>query len=202
MYLSRLILNLKSAQVRRELANVYEIHRTIMGAFPDGEEGPGRVLFRIEESQEAKVTILVQSSKCPDWGKARLAPGYLDRPVDWKVFEPIISNGQKLRFRLLANPTVKRDGRRIGIFREEELKSWLSRKAEAAGFSIEQVMILPRGIVDGVKTAYEDGLEFSSVIFEGILEVKEERLFLESLESGIGSAKGFGFGLMSIAPEG
>ena len=36
LYLSRLILNLRSRRVQQELANVYELHRTIMTAFPGG----------------------------------------------------------------------------------------------------------------------------------------------------------------------
>ena len=36
--------------------------------------------------------------------------------------------------------------------------------------------------------------------FDGVLEVNDPDIFIKSIESGIGSAKGFGFGLLSIAP--
>ena len=43
-------------------------------------------------------------------------------------------------------------------------------------------------------------ISFFGVLFEGMLRVDEPEKFLKSVESGIGSAKGFGFGLLSVAP--
>ena len=41
-----------------------------------------------------------------------------------------------------------------------------------------------------------------AVRFDGLLEVTDPVKFLETLRAGIGSAKGFGFGLLSLArPE-
>lgn len=41
---------------------------------------------------------------------------------------------------------------------------------------------------------------FLAVRFDGLLEVTDPGKFLETLRAGIGSAKGFGFGLLSLAP--
>ena len=56
MYLSRLLLNPRSRQVRSELARPYEMHRTLLRAFPNGKVHTGRteedasgLLFRVEE---------------------------------------------------------------------------------------------------------------------------------------------------------
>lgn len=46
---------------------------------------------------------------------------------------------------------------------------------------------------------YAHGGELFSVRFDGILTVTDQALFRTTLEKGIGSAKGFGFGLLSIA---
>ena len=43
-------------------------------------------------------------------------------------------------------------------------------------------------------------LTFASVLFEGVLEVTDAERFRQALEQGIGSAKAYGFGLLSIAP--
>jgi len=43
-------------------------------------------------------------------------------------------------------------------------------------------------------------LTFLSARFEGFIEVIELDKFLNCLKSGIGPAKGFGFGLLSIGP--
>ena len=39
MYLSRLILNPRHRRVQREVANPYEMHRSLMRAFPDNLKG-------------------------------------------------------------------------------------------------------------------------------------------------------------------
>jgi CRISPR-associated protein Cas6/Cse3/CasE subtype I-E len=39
-----------------------------------------------------------------------------------------------------------------------------------------------------------------AVRFDGILQVTNAELFLQTLRAGIGPAKGFGFGLLSVAP--
>jgi len=44
------------------------------------------------------------------------------------------------------------------------------------------------------------GQRLRSVRYDGLLEVLDEERFRESLLSGIGPAKAFGFGLLSIAP--
>jgi CRISPR-associated protein Cas6/Cse3/CasE subtype I-E len=41
---------------------------------------------------------------------------------------------------------------------------------------------------------------FLAVPFEGLLKVKNPNRLLESVRSGIGSGKGLGFGLLSLAP--
>jgi CRISPR system Cascade subunit CasE len=46
MFLSRLILDSRDPQDRRDLARPYEMHRTLWRAFPDDD--PGRVLFRVD----------------------------------------------------------------------------------------------------------------------------------------------------------
>jgi CRISPR system Cascade subunit CasE len=42
-------------------------------------------------------------------------------------------------------------------------------------------------------------IQFSAARFDGVLQISDADLFTDALESGIGSAKGFGFGLLSVA---
>ena len=72
MYLSRLILDVRQPRVRRDLSDVYRLHRTI--AFP---QAPGNVpvrahfgiLYRIEPISDMPwlARLLVQSREPPDW---------------------------------------------------------------------------------------------------------------------------------------
>lgn len=236
IYLSRLIINLDSRAVRRDLADCQALHRTIMRAFPtvtEGSEGARErfgVLFRLEEGRRtgAPPSLLVQSRIEPDW--AGLPEGYLletaDAPVNpacKRVDERYgaLAPGAVLRFRLRANPTRKvetksgpdgarRNGRRIGLRNEAERIAWLQRKGETGGFRLRAVRGQP--LVANAQTGLETvtgsraraggstaHLTFEAVLFEGILEVTDPDCFLKTLAEGIGPAKAYGFGLLSIA---
>jgi CRISPR system Cascade subunit CasE len=202
MYLTKLLLNAANRDVLRDLASPHEMHRTLLRAFPSHDAGgPGRVLFRIEPITDATPPIvLVQSEKEPDW--SRLAAGY-GRPCGVKPLDldaTVLSVGRRLRFRLLANPTIKRQGSRHGLFREDDQRTWLIRKAAEGGFSVdvESLLIVPVGTL----RSRSGGTVRSwfGVRFDGALAVVAPDRFCKSLVSGLGSGKAFGFGLLSVAP--
>lgn len=216
MYLSRLILNPQHRQVQRELANPYERHRTIMRAFPVELPEDERVLHRLEiDPNTGAVTLLVQSVHAPDWQFLADKPGLLQFRPAIKPYDPRPRSGQVLRFRLHANPTVKlkRDGRkngnRVPLKDEPRQMEWLQRKAEQHGFRIPSaghnapaVRVAKIGNQRG--QSRHDGASHSVQIFvvqfDGILQVIEDNRFLQVLRDGIGPAKAFGCGLLSIAP--
>jgi CRISPR system Cascade subunit CasE len=215
--LSRLLPSLRSRQARRDLAESYELHRSLLRAFPGpGAGGPGRVLYRVDADRESgAATILVQSEKEPDW--SALTPDYLTQPAEWKRFDPVFAVGQRLVFRLRANPTRKSrttskadrlegkhrcNGRRIALLREEDQVEWLHRKAHECGFRVRSVQAVPEGQALGHKSHQEQRqtLTHHAVRYDGLLEITDSARFLQTLLAGVGSAKGFGFGLLSLAP--
>lgn len=207
MYLTKLMLNPRCRRVRADLASPYEMHRTLLRAFPDRDAGgPGRVLYRVEPTRDgAPPLVLVQSEKKPDWGHLTGVPelAAYATSVQEKRFEPAFQPGQKLRFRLRANPTVKRDGKRYGLHTDEQHDAWLRRKAGAGGFRVLSYRIIGNETVsDRVKNngGARRRATFTSTWFEGVLEVADPGALLIALSSGIGVAKGFGFGLLSVAP--
>jgi CRISPR system Cascade subunit CasE len=225
MFLSRLALNPRDRQVRFDLGRSYEMHRTLWRGLPEGE--PGRVLFRLDTDRYGCNPIaLVQSEKEPDW--SRLPAGYLTLPHECKRFDPEFVVGQLLRFRLRANPTKRvasknerlgavMAGKRIGLQTEAEQLRWLLRKGERGGFRIPGHWIaaqdpitgepkpIPNFRADAIPEGRDrngkpgHGGEFVAVRFDGMLAVTDPALFLLTLQQGIGSAKGFGFGLLSVA---
>jgi len=224
MYLSRLILNPRSRQVQRELADPYELHRTVCRAFPDAnykENEPSGILFRVDLHPKTRLpTLLVQSQLQPEWSflltdrkdylldKALLPLG-VDKNPDWKEMNLQLRAGQALAFRLRANPTVKKTingegGKaRLGILKEEDQQKWLERKLESAGAALVSVNIADDQLVRGklfLEKNDEQRLRFLSVLFDGVLQVKDPKQLVETIYTGIGSAKGLGFGLLSLAP--
>jgi CRISPR system Cascade subunit CasE len=213
MYLSRLILNPRSRQVQRELEDRYQLHRTVMSGFAAALPSDERVLFRLEEQgRNPWYTLLVQSTHAPDWGdlSARgkdyllpeefLPPGWQNPAV--KPLQLDFPVGKTLAFRLLANPTVKRNGKRYGLNKDDEQIAWFERKLTSAGCRVLSVQITPQGQFKGSKAqeGKQKNLEFLAVRFDGVLQIEDPDVFIENLRQGIGSGKGLGFGLLSLGP--
>ncbi len=200
LYLSQLTLNPRSRQVQAELRDPYEMHRTLAKAFGEGPEGQSaaRCLFRVEEGAGGlSLRLLVQSQRPPSWQNLTASPDYLRDAPQVKSFAPALSTGQLLSFRLRANPTVRRDGKRLGLYRPEERLAWLSRKASENGFALLTATEIserpPECQAKGHKAV------FSAVQFEGVLRVMDAEAFLSALAGGIGAGKGFGFGLLCLS---
>jgi CRISPR system Cascade subunit CasE len=216
MHLSRLILNPRNRRVQREVANPYQMHRSIMRAFPDElQPGDERVLFRLEAHlRSGTLTLLVQSWNLPDWSWLAEpgARGYL-RPVGEpnpavKSFDLNLSPGRVLAFRLRANPTVKRkfdsgDHKRVGLYREEEQIDWLKRKAKQGGFRVLSVRTSNQSDMRGRIRRDEavHKLRLLAVQFDGLLQATDPDQLQKTIRQGIGSGKGLGFGLLSLAPR-
>ncbi len=214
MYLSRLILNPRHRRVQKEVAAPYQMHRSLMKAFPDNlKPGDERVLFRLEtHPRTGMLTLLVQSLALPDWSWLAEpdARGYL-LPVDEpnpaaKPFDLNLAPGQMLAFRLRANPTARRrlpDGKRkrVGLCREEEQIEWLKRKGEQGGFHVLSVRTSNQDTVNGYIRRDEERhkLKLLAVQFDGLLQVTDPDQLRESVRQGIGSGKALGVGLLSLA---
>lgn len=246
LFLSRLILDLDSRQVWSEMAQPYEMHRTLMRAFPGvppEEKIKARekfgVLFRADlDDRRNCVTVYVQSTIEPEWSFLENHNGYLltDADVPNPDFKDIseaykrLRDGQVLSFRLRANPTkriakaIKGDselkGKRVGLLREEEQVDWLIRKGrerekdKPGGFEILMREVMDRngeirqvphvdvrreGKQNGFKREEKGPTTHLAVRFDGLLRITDADAFRETLLHGIGSAKAFGFGLLSVA---
>ena len=249
IHLSRLPLDPMSRRVQNELANPYEMHRTLCHAFPgltDQEFRAARVLFRADDDHN-RLSLLVQSQRAPDWSAfaSRLqstrylrgepqATSWLSVEEQLEAGEFRLKEGQTLRFRLQANPVYApkengaKNGTRRGLFREAERLDWLRRQGEQHGFALpmsettlrrtDDKPVVFRGrecdeltldlpvcemidLNDGRRFALPaQKNQFSAALFEGHLTVTEAKSFACAVENGIGKAKGFGFGLLSVAP--
>jgi CRISPR system Cascade subunit CasE len=206
--LSRLLLNPRSHQVVSEMERPYELHRTVMRAFPDAEHGgPGRVLLRTDEAADGGgPVLLVQSEKVPDWSHVQGLPGYLLATPETRTdYPPAFSHGQTLIFRLRANPT-RRDKdtkKREGVLTEEKQREWLVRKGQTGGFEVLSVSVTDESFKRASRGRPGEEVKPMShlaVRYDGVLRVTDPDVFRETIIAGIGSGKAFGFGLLSVAP--
>lgn len=200
MYLSRLRLDPDSAQARRDLADPYELHRTLVRAFvADSASTPPRVLWRLEPLLNwNQPTVLVQSSTAPDWTALTDRPGYLRQEVEVRDLDldPLLVPGQVLRFRLNANPTVTREGKRHGLVDEDAQLGWLARQGERLGFDLDGAL---RFGSDWIRARKGNGhISLLQASFEGCLRVRDAERLGVAVRNGIGPGKAFGCGLLSL----
>jgi len=199
VYLSRLILDPRSRDVRRDLADCHSMHRTLMMSFPNsrGHHVSPRahygLLFRVEFDKRTQLPIIyAHSRKKPDW--TLLPEGYLatdparrENPAckDVDHAYSAIYEGQMLAFTLKANPTrkigttlkterlsdtPKSNGRRVYLAREDEQLEWLTRKGEQHGFRI---------LAAGFSSQVLDATVDSQGIVRGRKQIGDEKSFAE-----------------------
>lgn len=203
MYLSRLRLNPADPNARRDLADAYEMHRTLARVYaPDATQPPARFLWRQERNGAGwpDGTVLIQAAQPGLWQVLDTLPGYVqsiepDKPVDLAA---LVQAGRRYRFRLQANPTVTREGKRHGLVKEEEQLDWLSRQGKRHGF---EVLAAVRGASERLSTRQQSQrITVQSVWFDGMLQASDADALRGALTQGLGHAKSLGLGLLSLAP--
>lgn len=210
MYLTKLLLNPANQDAWRDVSSPYDMHRSLQRAFPNGEPDENRLLFRVEPWRPGMrgVPVLVQSSTArPDWSfvEARNDAYCLDVQGPKRV-NPQLQSGQQLAFRLLGNATKKSQGKRIALCDEEDYHEWLRRKADQSGFQVLQMAASSYWInEEHLSRSPDDGYDkrnipHFAVRYDGVLQVTDSDQLRSSIAAGIGPAKAFGFGLLSLAP--
>jgi len=204
MYLSRLTLDAEHPQARRDLSNAYEMHRTLARAYarhPDTP--PHRFLWRLEPTPTAypSAVLLVQSDLPADWSVLDTMPGYAfeilgNKPVN---LEGLIRDGGQYRFRLLANPTVTRNGKRHGLVREEEQLAWLERQGKKGGFDLLGCVRGGSARLQARQGGSGRHITLQTALFEGALKVTNAESLWSMVRQGVGHGKALGLGLLSLA---
>lgn len=210
MYLSQLLLDPASRRVQSELSNRYELHRTLTAQFPSNQRREVNLLYRLEIPERQvfqPITMLVQTMVEPDWS-ALSGSGLLMGSPQVKTFDPDLPTGAIYFFRLLANPTKRTkqaDGKskRVGLYSPEAQTEWLQHKALQGGFTVGGMKLQDLGMVESIKKKNNQIIQIKhyTVQFDGVLSVSDPHLFKLTLVKGIGSAKAFGFGLLSLAKQ-
>lgn len=222
MFLHRIHLNLRCKEARRDLADPYQLHSTLCRAFspPEQKVPEGEFLWRIEpeDARGGFPSILVQSRTMPDWGAIGVS-GWLDKAdpaVDLKARLNLdsLKSGARFRFRLRANPSVTRKGKRQGLLLQDDQEKWIERKGSQHGFVLPgleafyypesdkhrvDVQISHTQMLRGARRSGSP-IHVFSVLYDGVLQVNDVDKFTSALRAGIGHGKAMGLGLLSVAP--
>jgi len=200
MFLSKLTLNLENPQARRDLADAYEMHRTLTRLVGERKD---RLLWRLEPGRGVVAPfLLVQTLQAPNWEAVFAACGadYGELAPDFpKEFHPVFHSGQRLRFRLRANPSVMRNRKRYGLLRKKDQLDWLKRKLSQAGTKVLSAEVVGKEWLTARRALKGSRIELLAVTFEGFLLVEAPQPLLTAVKEGVGHGKAFGLGLLSLA---
>ncbi|WP_214103568.1 type I-E CRISPR-associated protein Cas6/Cse3/CasE [Acrocarpospora catenulata] len=219
MFLTKLTVNHRSAAFLRDVADVHDMHRTVMSAYPElppttTYRRTHGVLWRIDAPPGGQVVQYIQSHTAPDW--SRLPDDLLLKPPEVRSLQPVldaIQPGRRFAFRLTANPTrcIRADDdsarrKRVPLRRPAEQIEWLIGKGEQHGFVIPasrqgtpDVATSPSPKLVG-KRREPRHITIDPVRYDGHLVITDPAAFTSSLINGIGRAKSYGCGLFSLAP--
>lgn len=204
MFLSKLTLDTRHPQARRDLGDAYEMHRTLSRPFvADGRTPPARFLWRLERSADCRPAsiVLVQSAQPANWPALDTVPGYAPDIQGNKVvdLEKLIQPNARYRFRLLANPTVTRAGKRYGLLREDEQLAWLARQGERYGFAVQGCIRDASERLAARQGKRGNHVILDTALFEGILIARLPERLRQGICNGVGHGKALGLGMLSLA---
>lgn len=196
MNISRVLLDMRSSQVRRDVSDPYSMHATLMRASA-GE----RVLWRLEPCDTRIQSLLVAHEQLLNYGNVRdRYPDYLATVETRRIRTENVKAGGVYRFRLTGNPTVTREGKRYALSGPADQLLWLSRQGSRCGFTVLGALVSEDRFRKGRRHNDDIGrIAFRSVAFDGHLRVEDLPVFHEALRMGIGHGKAFGCGLLTLA---
>ncbi|WP_258175538.1 type I-E CRISPR-associated protein Cas6/Cse3/CasE [Bifidobacterium callitrichos] len=213
---------------RQLIESPYRMHAAVEAAFPPNavrQSGEGRILWRLDALEQGHgMWLYVVSPEPPDLTHVIEQAGWPTR-MEWesKDYTPLLSciaAGQQWQFRLRANPVRKAredKGRRPkaepssivgkvqGHVTVRQQTDWLIARAQSHGFELLPDDNGDPSVVVSQRHRERFGRDGKTVtlataVFEGRLRVTDSDLFRRTLCQGIGRAKGFGCGLMTVTP--
>ncbi len=194
--------------VRELERDQYRLHQVLWRLFPQSQQRD--FLFRhIEQAGPPGFYLVSQREPICDKGLWQ---------IQSKPYQPQLEPDQRLAFSLLANPVVSRRDAESGKAARHDIvldahrqqpdvprfelqqtvgRDWLNARAEQHGFSVTALR------VDSYQQHRLRGkggrpIRFSTLTFEGELQVTEPDRLLAALAKGIGPAKAFGCGLLLL----
>ena len=210
---------------REGLVDSYAWHKKVWECFPGQPDKRRHFLSRVDMLEGAfRVWILAaERPERPTWCPAEgfdlkeipssfLSHRYYAFDLRANPVKALVQRddyGQPLR----KADGRRKSGKRVPLIDLEELRAWLVRKGEVRCRDQETCRDVPGGfrLVDDrpLEIRPQPSSHFrkkgqhgchGGVQFRGVLEVVDLEHFRRTYQAGIGSAKGFGFGLLLLAP--
>lgn len=229
MFLSRIWLNPRRQATRAAVVNPQRLHAAVLAAFPTQTEtqrllwrldldDPFRLGLLLVSADVPSLEHVVEQF---GW------PSSSDRQAEtrpYRTFLDSLTAGQEYAFRLTANPVqsvAKRDrgervrGKPVPLTTRVQQTDWILERSQRAGFTIRksaasQAMgddtLLDLLVTRPNRIGFRKGqgsntqrVTLHTVTYEGTLTVDDPVLLRAAMTDGIGRAKAYGCGLLTLA---
>lgn len=217
MFFTRMQVNTRRRGAQKLLSSPQAMHAAVTGAFPDARPTEeGRVLWRVDSYASHRVLLYMASPDKPDLAHLVEQAGWpTTQTWDTREYDTLLESlrtGQQWHFRLTANPvrSGKRSGdsetKPLGHVTVKQQEQWLLDRAEKLGFHISPSRYgedeSDLAVVDRKVQRFnrkDTRVTVATATFEGHLEVVDPAVLRRSLTFGIGRAKSYGCGLLTLA---
>ncbi|MFD4560566.1 type I-E CRISPR-associated protein Cas6/Cse3/CasE [Streptomyces sp. NPDC058469] len=206
--LARIRLNPHSRAVQRDLRDANDMHRSLMRLVPDhlgtSPRQTAGLLYRLDETDTTS-TLLVQAATLDP---TRLPDDY--GHTDLKDLTPMfnaLKKGITVRYRVVVNPVKTerlpldqkgRRGKRIPLTGPDADHWWTSRATDA-GLDLHTLLPTPIAAVRPPAKS-SPPMRHHLVRYDGTATVTDPDALTHAVLTGIGRAKSYGAGLISLAP--
>jgi CRISPR system Cascade subunit CasE len=219
MFLTKMPINTRRRAAVKLLSSPQAMHAAVQSGFPPGalECAGSRVLWRIDRDTNTEATLYLVSPIEPDLShlveQAGWQSGDMWQTRDYLTLLDRLAVGQVWGFRVTANPVFSGykagtnwgDTKPLAHVTVKQQENWLLDRAERAGFRV------PDGPHDvaSIRVTHRSTLRFAkgghrvviaTATFGGVLEVIDVDALSRMLTRGIGRAKAYGCGLLTLAP--
>jgi CRISPR system Cascade subunit CasE len=177
--------------------------KRIHGILENSDEKTARKLWRVDELNGRQYLLIVSQEETLN--SAQLGA------IESKRYDNFLNNlqqGQKWRFRLTANPTVCREGKRRPLtvsgqqmyYTDKEgnqQPGWLTKRAQAHGFELDSLEVRKSDDVEFRKND-RNVVTVRVSELEGVLTITDADKLRSAMTEGIGHGKAYGCGLLTL----
>jgi len=227
MYLTRFRINTARIGARRLLSSPQVMHAAVMSSFaeiPESNADCPRILWRVDRDSSAATYLYIVSPARPDLTHLVEQASWPQtgrwETFDYRPFLERLAKGDEWAFRLTANPvhTARRkDDEPTKITAHISPRhqiGWLLKRQEQAGFRVVEkaperqlipeldryeLLVHNRRNLVFKKAGQRDPVTVVTATFDGRLEVTDPDALRRTLTHGLGKAKAYGCGLMTLA---
>lgn len=226
-FLSRVYLNPLRSNTQRLLTNPQSMHAVVLGGVPE-QPVAERVLWRLEP-RDHRPELLVLTRSRPSWEHLVEQGGWpqAETPqVSVASLEPLLdglSLGRRYALRVRVNPVVStkaskppgepdlaRDPRhrgRLVPLKRSDQAGWFARRLLGWGFEVLTNTLAQPEIHPVLRERFEftksDGrrVTLATAVFDARVRVVDVDHARDSLLGGVGRARAYGCGLVTLAPD-